>query len=49
VFCKKFSANIIYIKYKLSLCVVKDSKSCYLIIVIMFLTISQNILINYNR
>jgi hypothetical protein len=49
VFCKKFNANIICIKYKLNLCVVKDNKSYYLINAIILLIISRDILIEYNR
>ncbi len=47
--CKIFSANNIYIRYKLSLYIVKNSKFCCLIVAIILSTISRDILIEYNR
>ncbi len=44
-----FSANNVYIKYKLNLRVVKNNRFCYLIVAIILLIISRNILIKYNR
>ncbi len=49
MFCKMFSANNIYTRYKFSLRAIKDSRSCCLIIAIMLLTISRDILIEYNK
>ncbi len=49
MFCKIFSANNVYTRYKLSLYIIKDSRFCCLIVAIILLTIFQNILIKYNR
>ncbi len=41
MFCKIISANKIYIRYKLSLYIVKYTRFCCLIVAIILLTISR--------